>query len=141
MTVGATDFVISDDSLGKTVRSLTENRGVDHAFECVGRSSTITAAWRSTRRGGALTVVGMGKRDDMISLGALEVFNSARTLRSSFFGSSDPDREVPELAAAVLDGSLDLTPLISHRIALAQATEAFDRMEKGVGARSVVLFE
>jgi len=57
------------------------------------------------------------------------------------YGSSDPDREVPELAAAVLDGSLDLKPLISHRISLGETTAAFDRMERGEGARSVVIFE
>jgi S-(hydroxymethyl)glutathione dehydrogenase/alcohol dehydrogenase len=48
---------------------------------------------------------------------------------------------VPALAAAVRDGSLDLNPLISHRISLDEAAEAFRRMERGEGARSVVVFE
>lgn len=141
-SVGATDFVVSDESVHKGIRALTDDgRGVDHSFECVGRSVTITAAWRSTRRGGQVTVVGMGARDDIVGLGALDIFSSARTLRSSVYGASDPDRDIPGLAAAVLDGSLDLRPLITHRIPLAQVNEAFDRMERGVGARSVVVFE
>jgi S-(hydroxymethyl)glutathione dehydrogenase/alcohol dehydrogenase len=137
---GATDFLVSDDGLTRAVRSLTGGRGVDHAFECVGRSVTIRAAWRATRRGGQVTVVGMGAVDDMVHLGALDIFHSARTLRSSVYGSSDPDRDVPLLAAAVLDGSLDLAPLITDRIALDDAPEAFARMARGEGARSVVLF-
>ena len=142
LAIGATDFVVSDDVLHKNIRSLIdEGRGVDHAFECVGRSITIGAAWRATRRGGQVTVVGLGGRKDMVELSALDIYHSARTLRSSVYGSSDPDREVPELAAAVLDGSLDLNPLISHRISLDGTAEAFDRMERGEGARSVVIFE
>ena len=139
--VGATDFLVSDDALPKAIRGLTEGRGVDHAFECVGRSATIRAAWRSTRRGGQVTVVGMGRRDDMVELGALDIFHFGRTLRASRYGASDPDVEVPGLAAAVRDGSLDLNPLISHRISLDEAAEAFHRMERGEGARSVVVFE
>lgn len=139
--VGATDFVVADDGLPKAIRGLTEGRGVDYAFECVGRSATIHAAWRSTRRGGDIVVLGMGRRDDMVELGALEIFHFGRTLRSSRYGASDPDIEVPGLAAAVQDGSLDLKPLISHRITLDEAAEAFHRMERGEGVRSVVVFE
>lgn len=138
---GATDFLLSDERLARSVRGLTGGRGADHAFECVGRAVTIQTAWRATRRGGQVIVVGMGGRDDMVSLGALDIFHSARTLRSSVYGSSDPDREVPELARAVLDGTLDLRPLITDRIGLAEAPEAFARMARGEGARSVVLFD
>ncbi|SDY90484.1 S-(hydroxymethyl)glutathione dehydrogenase / alcohol dehydrogenase [Micromonospora pattaloongensis] len=138
---GATEFLLADDRLSKSIRELTEGRGVDHAFECVGRAATIRTAWRSARRGGHVTVVGMGARDDELTLGALDIFHSARTLRSSVYGSSDPDREVPELARAVLDGSLELAPLITDRIGLDAAPAAFDRMIRGEGARSVVVFE
>jgi S-(hydroxymethyl)glutathione dehydrogenase/alcohol dehydrogenase len=137
---GATDFLVSDDTLAKAVRGLTGGRGVDHAFECVGRSATIRAAWRATRRGGQVTVVGMGARDDLVELSALDIFSSARTLRSSVYGSSDPDRDVPELATSVVDGSLDLAPLITDRITLDESPAAFARMARGEGARSVVLF-
>ncbi len=139
--VGATDFVVSDEALPKAIRGLTEGRGVDYAFECVGRSATIHAAWRSTRRGGDVVVLGMGRRDDMVELGALDIFHFGRTLRSSRYGASDPDIEVPGLAAAVQDGSLDLQPLISHRITLDEAAEAFHRMQRGEGVRSVVVFD
>jgi S-(hydroxymethyl)glutathione dehydrogenase/alcohol dehydrogenase len=140
-TMGATDFIVSDDALPKAIRGLTDGRGVDHAFECVGRSTTIGAAWRSARRGGQVTVLGMGRRDDIVELGALDIFHWGRTLRACRYGSADPDREVPELAAAVRDGSLDLNPLITHRIGLDNVVEAFDRMQRGEGARSVVLFD
>ena len=139
-TGGATDFVVASDGLSKDIRRLTSGRGADHAFECVGRSVTIRAAWRSTRRGGQVTVVGMGRGDDEVSLSALDIFSSARTLRSSIYGSSDPDVELPALARDALSGTLSLDHLVTERIALAGVPAAFDRMSRGEGARSVVLF-
>jgi S-(hydroxymethyl)glutathione dehydrogenase/alcohol dehydrogenase len=135
---GATDFVVSSDNLSKDVRGRTSGRGADHAFECVGRAATIRAAWRATRRGGQVTVVGMGSNDDLVSLSALDVFSSARILRSSVYGQADPDVEIPRLAADVLSGALPLDHLITDRIGLADVPAAFDRMARGEGARSVV---
>lgn len=136
LAAGATHFLLAGEL--KAVRGLTGGRGADHAFECVGRSETIQAAWRLTRRGGKVTVVGMGAKDDMVSLGALDIFHSARTLRSSVYGSSDPDRDLPALARAVLTGQLDLTPLISDTIKLEDAPQAFATL--GSAARSIVTF-
>lgn len=144
--VGATDFVVSDratpdKATPKAIRALTGGRGVDHAFECVGRAVTIRSAWQSTRRGGNCIVVGMGARDDMVSFSALEIFHFARTLSACVYGSADADHDVPLIAAAALDGSLDLGALVSHRISLDGVPAALDRMRRGEGARSLVIFD
>ncbi len=138
---GATDFLLADATLSRSVRALTDKRGVDHAVECVGQARTIRTAWRAARRGGQVIVVGMGGRDDILGLSALDIFHSARTLRSSVYGSSDPDRDVPELARAVLDGSLDLAFLVTDQATLDEAPEALARMARGEGARTVVQFD
>ncbi|GID25340.1 alcohol dehydrogenase catalytic domain-containing protein [Paractinoplanes brasiliensis] len=135
---GATDFVVSSDALSKDIRGRTSGRGADHAFECVGRAATIRAAWRATRRGGKVTIVGMGSNDDLVSLSALDIFSSARTLRSSVYGSADPDLEIPRLADDVLTGRLTLDHLITDRIPLSAIPSAFDQMTRGEGARSLV---
>jgi S-(hydroxymethyl)glutathione dehydrogenase/alcohol dehydrogenase len=137
---GATDFVVSSENLSKDIRSRTARLGADHAFECVGRAATIRAAWRATRRGGQVTVVGMGGADDLVELSALDIFSSARTLRASVYGSADPDLEVPALAQDVLSGVLKLDHLITDRITLSEVPAAFDRMTRGEGARSMVIF-
>ena len=135
---GATDFVVSSDALSKEIRRRTQGRGADHAFECVGRASTIRAAWRATRRGGKATVVGMGSNDDLVTLSALDIFSSARTLRSCVYGQADPDAAIPELAREVLSGALSLDHLITDRIGLADVPAAFGKMARGEGARSIV---
>jgi S-(hydroxymethyl)glutathione dehydrogenase/alcohol dehydrogenase len=81
----------------------------------------------------------MGRADDEVALSALDIFSSARTLGSSVYGSSDPDAEIPALAAEVLSGALRLDHLVTDRIGLADVPAAFDRMARGEGARSVVL--
>ncbi|GLY00984.1 alcohol dehydrogenase catalytic domain-containing protein [Actinoplanes sp. NBRC 101535] len=136
---GATDFVVSSDTLSKDIRARTSGRGADHAFEAVGRAATIRAAWRATRRGGRVTVVGMGAADDMVQLSALDIFSSARTLQTSVYGQADPDLEIPALARDVVAGTLNLSHLITDRITLADVPAAFDRMARGEGARSVVV--
>ncbi|WP_027340961.1 alcohol dehydrogenase catalytic domain-containing protein [Hamadaea tsunoensis] len=137
---GATDFLVADDQLTRTIRGLTGGRGVDHALECAGKAAGITAAWKATRRGGKVTVLGIGRKDDVMPLSALDVFHSSRTLKSSVYGESDPDRDLPAIAEAVARGELDLSVLISHRAGLEGAAAAFDRMRRGEGARTVILF-
>lgn len=141
LTAGATHFLAADDTLSRSVRALTGGRGADHAVECVGRAATIRAAWRATRRGGRVTVVGMGRADDTLTLSAMDIFHSARTLRSSVYGESRPDEDVAALAGSLLAGELDLRPLVSHRIGLDEAPAAFDRMARGEGTRSLVIFD
>ncbi|WP_432845164.1 Zn-dependent alcohol dehydrogenase [Amycolatopsis sp. CA-161197] len=135
---GATHFLLSEEKLAKQVRGLTEGRGADHAFECVGAAATIRTAWSSVRRGGHCTVVGVGRRDQEVVFNPLEIFHFARTLTSTVYGASDPDRDIPVLAEEVRSGELNLESLVTHRISLDEVPEAFDRMRAGQGARSLI---
>jgi S-(hydroxymethyl)glutathione dehydrogenase / alcohol dehydrogenase len=141
LRAGATHFLTSNDKLAKQIRALTEGRGADHALECVGASATIRLAWGCTRRGGRVTIVGVGRRDDQVSFNALELYHFARTIGVSVFGSGDPDRDIPLLATQMELGRLDLAPLVSHRITLNEVGDAFERMRTGTGARSLLVFE
>ncbi|MFI5611453.1 Zn-dependent alcohol dehydrogenase [Amycolatopsis sp. NPDC051903] len=135
---GATHFLLSEDKLAKQVRGLTEGRGADHAFECVGAAATIRTAWSSVRRGGHCTVVGVGRRDQEVVFNPLEIFHFARTLTSTVYGASDPDRDIPVLAEEVKSGDLNLESLVTHRISLEEVPGAFERMRAGQGARSLI---
>ena len=138
--LGATDFLVSTPELSRAVRNLTGGRGVDHAFEVVGRASTIRQAWGLTRRGGRTTVVGVGGRDDQASFSALELFYFARTLTGCVFGSCDPAADVPRLLEHVRAGELDLAGLVTDEIDLADVPAAFGRMLAGQGGRSLIRF-
>jgi S-(hydroxymethyl)glutathione dehydrogenase/alcohol dehydrogenase len=135
---GASEFVLADEELARRVRGLTEGRGADHVFDCVGSAATIRASWNSARRGGRVTVVGVGRRSESVEFNPLELFHQARTLTSSIYGSSDPEHDLPALVAHVLAGEVDVERLVTHRCGLEGVGEAFSRMEQGVGGRTVI---
>ncbi|MFJ4848014.1 MULTISPECIES: Zn-dependent alcohol dehydrogenase [unclassified Streptomyces] len=137
---GATGFLVAGDDLAKRVRALTGGHGADVAIECVGRSETIRAAWSSTRRGGRTTVVGIGGKQDMVSFSALEIFHFGRTLSGCVYGNSDPARDLPVLADHIRAGRLDLSAMVTERIALEGIPDAFDAMLAGRGGRALVVF-
>ncbi|WP_329599033.1 Zn-dependent alcohol dehydrogenase [Streptomyces pseudovenezuelae] len=137
---GATDYVIASDATAREIRGLTGKQGVDVAVECVGRASTIRAAWDSTRRGGRTTVVGIGGKDQQVTFNALEIFHWGRTLAGCVYGNSDPAEDLPVLAEHVRAGRLDLGMLVTERIALDGIPAAFDNMLAGKGGRALVVF-
>ncbi|MEU2879732.1 Zn-dependent alcohol dehydrogenase [Streptomyces sp. NPDC007070] len=139
-TAGATDYVVASANTPREIRALTGKQGVDVAVECVGRAVTIRAAWESTRRGGRTTVVGIGGKDEQVTFNALEIFHWGRTLTGCVYGNSDPARDLPVLADHVRTGRLDLSALVTERIALDGIPAAFENMTAGKGGRSLVVF-
>jgi S-(hydroxymethyl)glutathione dehydrogenase / alcohol dehydrogenase len=70
----------------------------------------------------------------------MELYHFNRRLTSSLYGSSDPDRDLPALADLIIEGQLDLAPLITARIGLDGLSDAFEQMRAGTGARSLIDF-
>ncbi|HEY7008107.1 MAG TPA: alcohol dehydrogenase catalytic domain-containing protein [Jatrophihabitantaceae bacterium] len=136
--MGATDFVAAGEGSGKAIRALAAGRGPDHGLDCVGIPATIRETWRTVRRGGQATIVGVGPADAQVSFSPLELFHFDRVLTSSIFGSGDPARDVPVLAERILRGQLDITPLITDHIALDDVDAALNTLGTGASVRSVV---
>jgi S-(hydroxymethyl)glutathione dehydrogenase / alcohol dehydrogenase len=139
LAMGATDALEGGDDLPKRVRALTEGRGVDHAFDCVGLATTIRASWASTRRGGVATVVGIGSKQEQVTFSALELFHFARTLQASVYGSTDPATDIPTVLRHAGAGRLDLGALVGGTVGLDGITGAFEQMERGATTRTLVV--
>lgn len=137
---GATEYVVASDTTPREIRGLTGKRGADVAIECVGRASTIRAAWESTRRGGRTTVVGIGGKDQQVTFNALEIFHWGRTLSGCVYGNSDPAKDLPVLAEHIRAGRLDVGALVTERIGLEGIPAAFENMVAGRGGRALVVF-
>ncbi|MFI5476187.1 Zn-dependent alcohol dehydrogenase [Streptomyces cacaoi] len=137
---GATEYVVASELTAREIRALTGKQGVDVAVECVGRAVTIRTAWESTRRGGRTTVVGIGGKDQQVTFNALELFHWGRTLAGCVYGNCDPAKDLPVLADHVRAGRLDLSALVTERIALEDIPGAFDNMLAGKGGRALVVF-
>ncbi len=140
---GATEFVDASarPAVSEAVRELTAGRGADFVFEVVGRSETIRQAFASTRKGGTCVVVGAGSPSDQVSFNAFELFLDAKTLIGCVYGSTDADRDFPQLVELVHRGAIDAEALVSQRIRLEDLNQAFEDMLTGSVARSLVVFD
>jgi S-(hydroxymethyl)glutathione dehydrogenase/alcohol dehydrogenase len=138
---GATDVVdASKTDAVQAVRDLTAGRGADYAVEVVGTSGTIRQAFDLTRRAGTVTIVGAGRFDDMVEIGAMTLMVDAKTIRGCVYGATDPRRDFPEMVRLHRAGRLDLDALITRRITLDDVDDAFRAMEAGEVARSVIVY-
>lgn len=137
---GATHAVTPAD-LPQVQRELTAGVGFDYAFEVVGRSQTIRAAYDATRRGGTTVVVGVGRAEDMVSFSSFDLFYDEKTLRGSYYGSANIKRDFPRLLALWRSGQLDLDGMITRRLAIDDVNDAFDAMQSGEVIRQVITFD
>jgi Zn-dependent alcohol dehydrogenase len=140
--LGATDTVLVEGrSPVGAVMALTEQRGVDVAFEVIGLQATIDQTIQMTRRGGEAVLVGIPKMDAEVRVPAFfGVVLAEKSIRGSWYGSSDVDRDVPKLLEWYAKGDLHLDALVSNRISLSQVNEAVDALRRGEALRSVVTY-
>lgn len=134
----AVDASASDPVDG--IRDATDGLGADHVLEVLGRPQTIRQAYRAARRGGKVTIVGMGSARESVEFSPMELFYTARTIVGCVYGSSDPDVHFREMLDLHADGRLDLDTLITDRVTLEEVDEALDRMAAGQGIRTLVTF-
>jgi S-(hydroxymethyl)glutathione dehydrogenase / alcohol dehydrogenase len=138
---GATAGVVAGPEVDAAaeVAALTDG-GADHAFEVVGTPATMRMAWDALRPGGTAVVVGLAPAGVEVSLPAIE-FLSEKAIVGSYFGSADPAQTLPGLVELVRAGRLELADMVSHLIELDGVAEAFERLRRGEGDRSVVILD
>ncbi|HUY63692.1 MAG TPA: Zn-dependent alcohol dehydrogenase [Acidimicrobiales bacterium] len=141
LAFGATHAVDAAGDVVEGVRQATAGRGADFVFEVVGRAATIRSAFASARRGGTVVLVGAGSPSEQVCFNAMELFVDAKTLKGCVYGSTDADRDFPVLVELVRNGALDAAGLVTRRIGLDDVHEAFEAMEAGTVARSVIVFD
>ena len=76
----------------------------------------------------------------MASVPALE-FLGDRSLLGCYYGSGNVALDLPRLAALAVDGRIDLAGAISHTCGLDGIEEAFARLRRGEGARTVAIID
>ena len=138
---GATHVINSkSDDAVDAVFDLTGQRGADHVFEVIGLRATIDQAITMTRQGGEAVLVGLPAFDVEFGANAPLFVFGGKTIKGSLYGSCDFGRDVARLLDHYRNGDILLDELISRELKLEQIGEAFDAMEHGEVARSVVVF-
>ncbi len=137
---GATDVINSSEvDPVKAVRELT-GRGVHYSFEAIGLKETAEQAFSMITTGGTATIMGMIPVGQKIELSGSS-FLMEKRIQGSSMGSNRFRVDMPRLVDFYLSGKLHLDEMISKRIKLEQVNEAFEDMEAGAVARSVIIFD
>jgi alcohol dehydrogenase len=130
------DLVIdaSREDVRKLVKEATDGWGADYVVEAVGKQETLNNAVAVSAPGGVVSVVGVFQQPVSVNAPRMLAKNLTLTI-----GMGDLGR-IQELIDLIAAGRLDLTPLITHRLPLADAIEAYAIFEKRTdGAVKVLL--
>jgi S-(hydroxymethyl)glutathione dehydrogenase / alcohol dehydrogenase len=124
----------------KAIRELTGGKGVELAFEVVGLTKTMRQAYDSLRKRGKAIIVGVSPTTNEMSIPTLSLVYEERILTGSLYGSARPKTDIPMLMSLYAAGKLKLDELLTRTYPFEQINEAYDALERGEVARSVVLF-
>jgi len=139
---GATDLV--DASAGDPVAEImghTGKLGVDYAFEVIGIPSVVDQAYKATRRGGSMTIVGVGKLSEQFSFNALLASLTGKTIHGCMYGNVNHREDFPMLLELERLGRLDLQGMVTKTYSIDEAPQAFEDMTSGANARGVIVFD
>ncbi len=124
--LGATDILRGDQvDVPAAVRDLTEGRGADVAFEVVGATPTIKTAIESVRKGGSVTLVGNVAPTIELPL------QSVVTREIRLQGTCGCNGEYPQCIDLMNRGIINVAPLITAKISLADGPKWFERLYAG----------
>ena len=141
MQMGATDVVDASvhTDISKRIFELTDGQGVDYSFEVIGLKETAEAAFHMLRRGGTATLIGMVPQGTMLEIPAWSW--GERRIQHSSIGSNRFRVQIPQLVDLYARGKIKLGDLVSQTMPLADINQAFEDMQKGQVARTVLTYD
>jgi S-(hydroxymethyl)glutathione dehydrogenase/alcohol dehydrogenase len=138
---GMTDFINPKDvdNVTEAIIDLTDG-GVDYSFECIGNTTTMRQALECTHKGwGESYIIGVAGAGQEISTRPFQLV-TGRSWKGTAFGGARGRSDVPKIVDWYMNGKIQIDPLITHTMPLADINKAFDLMHEGKSIRSVVLF-
>ncbi len=124
---GATHTIdVAEQNAEEALKELTGGYGVHFAIDCSGHTGATESAWKGTRKGGTVVVVGAFNPAAALQLPAGGFHRVGKILKGSFYGDTQPYRDFPTIAQLYLDGKFMLDELILGRIQLDDINQAFD---------------
>jgi succinate semialdehyde reductase (NADPH) len=136
--VGATDTIngATTDVLNR-VRELTERRGVDVAFEVLGRTETFAQAFEIIRDGGRMVAIGIGAGRTAAPVEITRLVRRGLRIIGSFGARTRSD--MPEVLSLATRGAFRPQRMVTRRFPLAEADAAYQALARGeIVGRAIV---
>lgn len=137
--LGATHVVdASKGDVAAAIREHTAGRGVDVAFEALGRPETVVQAFEAVRDGGRVVVVGIAPGKTAAPIEITRLVRRGVRLIGSYGARVRTD--VPALLRMTQRGAIAPERTISRRFALEDVARAYDALSRGeIIGRAIVV--
>jgi S-(hydroxymethyl)glutathione dehydrogenase/alcohol dehydrogenase len=139
---GMTHFVNPKEAGNDLVNYLVNltGGGADYSFECIGNVDTMRAALECCHKGwGESVIIGVAPAGAEIRTRPFQLV-TGRVWRGTAFGGARGRTDVPKIVDWYMEKKIEIDPMITHQMPLADINKAFDLMHEGKSIRSVVTF-
>jgi S-(hydroxymethyl)glutathione dehydrogenase/alcohol dehydrogenase len=139
MRLGATAAVEHVEHAVEAIHEMTDGRGVDVAFEAIGRDDVANDAYHATRRGGQLVLIG-GSRTSGPRWTLNDQMLSSKEVVGTFFGGAFPLRDIPRIIRLAEAGKVDLGSMVTEIGGLDAVNDAIAALRAGTAIKPVLSF-
>ena len=124
-----------------TKRGADQIGGADYTFDCTGNVTVMRQALEACHRGWGVSrsssaCAGAGQE---IATRPFQLV-TGRVWKGTAFGGARGRTDVPKIVDWYMDKKIEIDPMITHTMPLADINKGFDLMHAGKSIRSVVLF-
>lgn len=128
------------ENVTERLREFTDNRGVDVAFEALGRKDTFAQAVTAVTDGGRAVMVGLAPAGQMGEVEITRLVRRKIQILGAFGARARQD--MPAVLRMVEKGQIDVSGTISKRFSFNDSAEAFKQLAKGqIIGRAVIDME
>ena len=120
------------------VKSMTDNRGADYAFECTAVPELGVAPLAMIRNAGTAVQVSGIEQEIPADM---NLFEWDKIYINPLYGGCNPQRDFPKIVGHFEAGSLLLEEMITQKYTLDNLAKAFEDMLSGKNAKGVIEFE
>ncbi len=114
--------------------------GADYTFDCTGNVTVMRQALEACHRGwGQSIIIGVAAAGAEIATRPFQLV-TGRQWKGTAFGGARGRTDVPKIVDWYMQGKIQIDPMITHVMPLADINKGFELMKKGDSIRGVVTF-
>jgi S-(hydroxymethyl)glutathione dehydrogenase/alcohol dehydrogenase len=128
------------DIVNMTKRGADQIGGADYTFDCTGNVTVMRQALEACHRGwGVSVIIGVAGAGQEIATRPFQLV-TGRVWKGTAFGGARGRTDVPKIVDWYMEKKIEIDPMITHTLSLADINQGFSLMHAGESIRSVVLF-
>jgi Zn-dependent alcohol dehydrogenase len=135
---GATDFILYHDEIIDEIRSKTDSRGADYAFEAIGKPAIQELALDVIRPGGTLILSGISPMGTKTNFPGAILTRQEKTVKGSYYGTSETGRDFLKYINLYQKGELPIDHMITRNYGLDDVNKAYEDLINGKPGRGMI---